>query len=620
MGVHGLATLVRKNSSLGRTVTMPDPAEQDWVPLIVDGSAFMFHVGLDDALRGGNYDQLQETVESYIDYWKGCGLEPEFVFDGPSGSEKQETVLGRAQQSLDRVTRYMNDLNEAQLQLPHEIKKAAKLPLLSQSACLQALRNRYVPFHFAEGEADSPTAWLASERSGYVMSNDSDFHIFDGQHRGYIPMQSVVYGPANDAHVGWQALNAPATMTFTVHHSRDLAQLLRIPRDRLPLLAALIGNDLVDYMSLFAQDGRRRYPGQVFVPDDYNRIASVVRRLDTNMSFDDGIRACIEWLAPPHLASTTRDEIASALAAGALSYELVPLDRVSPTFILNPVPGEPPYRALCRQRLREAAQLGRFNQFVLNLLMHKRVVSSAAVEMTHRQSTSVYICRPIRAWIYALLDEAVGLDTSSIVEFVRRGTVLRAERVDVSTVQDLSEGRLGLSIDSDKPTLLLPTLVRIRVLTTAFRAAPIGQIPNLPVRWLFGLALSWVQKTTNHPWSDEEILAATICTIALTSNRSLIWLLNEEPDPPLHKPHIQLSAEIVQSMFYVQLLVETLLLTDVLPPFHWAFEGKLFHKLLVSKLGFDGIMRELYESDQDDVWEIFETVTGKSSNDIRAGR
>lgn len=100
MGVHGLTSYIAKHSSLHTTLSLPPPlnapsASSDVIapdaaprapkrPWIVDALAFLYHVGLSDTLRGGNYKELRDNVRRYVEYWRACGLEPEFVWDGKS--------------------------------------------------------------------------------------------------------------------------------------------------------------------------------------------------------------------------------------------------------------------------------------------------------------------------------------------------------------------------------------------------------------------------------------------------------------------------------------------------------------------------------------------------------
>jgi hypothetical protein len=81
MGVQSLTTYVRKQN-LGAYETHPNPQDTSPVPLIVDGLAFAYHVGLIDTFEGGGYLRIKANVRRYVEYWRVCGLEPEFVWDG----------------------------------------------------------------------------------------------------------------------------------------------------------------------------------------------------------------------------------------------------------------------------------------------------------------------------------------------------------------------------------------------------------------------------------------------------------------------------------------------------------------------------------------------------------
>ncbi|KAK4050874.1 hypothetical protein OIV83_003296 [Microbotryomycetes sp. JL201] len=610
MGVHGLATYVRQNSSLRRDIHLPDPALPN-VALIVDGLAFLFSIGQDNALRGGDYAELENKVRMYITYWQSCGLVPEFVFDGPAGSEKQGTVLMRSQQSLDRVIRYMNNLNDAQLQLPWEISKASKLPLLSQTALLATLMALNVPFHFAKGEADSPTAYLAEERQGFILSNDSDYFIFDARHRGYVPLQGVRYGTAQSLILTPEAMCRPACMSFGAYHSVDLANLLMIPAHRLPLFAALVGNDVADFLEqLSPSRAPRRFPGQVHIPNDIHRIARAIQSSDPADNLYDAVQTCINALCSRTLENHAIRSMACELVAAAESYMPVSIHypNVVGDFVLDKVNDELPSHSQCRAQLAAAARQGRFNQFVLNMLTHKRVLAQNTVELTSRQSTSLYIGRPIRLWLYALLDDAIELGAPHILEVVRRGLTLRPEQVPVPTLSSLSRGRFG---SGDQPCILEPLPNRLRVLATAFDFPTLDEFSGRPSYWLFVMALRWVQAQTKHPWTEHEILAAIICAVVLTTSKERTCMpAVPANDPPLSKHDIQLSAELVQALFYVQLLIETLLLSEHLPPTYLTFDGSLFHRMLDTGALARDVVPCLDHVSQTAVWELYDQLIG----------
>lgn len=51
------------------------------------------------------------------------------------------------------------------------LKKASKLPPMSRSACITALRSLSVSIYFCEEEGDAPVCELAQRLNGYMVSN-----------------------------------------------------------------------------------------------------------------------------------------------------------------------------------------------------------------------------------------------------------------------------------------------------------------------------------------------------------------------------------------------------------------------------------------------------------------
>ena len=88
---------------------------------------------------------------------------------------------------------------------------------------------------FGFSEADAEIASLASAWNCPVLSNDSDFFIFDIQ-GGYIPIWSFK----------WKSSRLKAN----IFHRRKLASYLGIREELLPLFASLVGNDYVSWDAL----------------------------------------------------------------------------------------------------------------------------------------------------------------------------------------------------------------------------------------------------------------------------------------------------------------------------------------------------------------------------------
>jgi len=149
-------------------------------------------------------------------------------------------------------------------------------PNLMFQACLDALltlKNEGVECFFADGEADPECAGLAAHYNGYVLSLDSDYVIFNARHKGYIPLDDLVWAtPGNTGlsddekddsefrtvshakgkkfaaqeHGIVRGLIPPpkfSSLTVSTYRPETLAATLRLSIGLLPLLASVLGND-----------------------------------------------------------------------------------------------------------------------------------------------------------------------------------------------------------------------------------------------------------------------------------------------------------------------------------------------------------------------------------------
>ena len=83
---------------------------------------------------------------------------------------KAQTELDRAEESLRRGIENMTLADPTTEDAP-AAAKAHKTPLFTRDALQHLLRELECEQHYAEGEADSPTAELAQQLGGYVVSN-----------------------------------------------------------------------------------------------------------------------------------------------------------------------------------------------------------------------------------------------------------------------------------------------------------------------------------------------------------------------------------------------------------------------------------------------------------------
>ncbi|GAA5999967.1 hypothetical protein JCM10207_005994 [Rhodosporidiobolus poonsookiae] len=616
MGVHGLTSYIRKHTSLGTYLSLPQQRDAEPTPFIIDGMAFLFSVGLIDTLRGGNYTTLRASVRRHIEYWRACGLEPEFVWDGPFDSNKLPTVIQRSSQSLARSIAYMRAPDQARASYALR-QSASRLPPLTHMAVAAELEALGVRCHAAQEEGDSPTAELAQRRNGFVVSNDSDYFIYPAQCRGYVPLSSIEYGPYNAARLEQVLPTDAPSLRLRVFHPAEVAHAFALPLSLLPTFAALIGNDLADYASelVLPRAGRKPlFPGQM-EPQELRRIAGVLAATCAGMptatlaELQDVVFAVL-----PHLLSRPSLDplIVANLAASAHGYALRALEAPSPSFPLAPHPGDSPSSAHARALYRKAYTSSHLSSFLLHVLKHGVVMMQGSVENPDAASPMVVFGRPLRRWVYAILQDALGPfpHGAKVVEYVRSGVNLVPQEVDVPHLANLvaeqgADPALVLLAPpttvaflpaSPTPAVLLPRAQRFSLFLLAL-SFPTSLAPTDPLYPHIPLLLALHHLTLHHApkrrWSLAEQRAALVTSALLHLAPAALALpplstASLPPAPP--RALIQRSVELVQTLVFVNLVAQALFLcagqADALGPLaaeegmrppHEVFDGRAMH-------------------------------------------
>ncbi|BGP42355.1 hypothetical protein JCM10450v2_006449 [Rhodotorula kratochvilovae] len=601
MGVASLTSFVKKQN-LGTLTTLPSTDEPVPIPAIVDGLAFTYHVGLVDTFEGGGYLRIRHNVARYIEYWRACGLAPEFVWDGPFDSAKLPTVVKRSTQSLQRSVTYMRLPDHLRAQ--HKFASAAtRLPPLAHMCISAELERLGVPSHQAEEEADSPTAELAQRRNGFVISNDSDYFIYPAQCRGYVPLSSILYGPYHQPRLEQVPPTHPPSLQFRVFQPAAIARAFSLPASFLPILAALIGNDLANYSaSLHAPRGSVKVPfaGHVDARELY-RLAGALSTcarmpVDSLAQIQDVVFAVLPLLLQGRAAPADPLAVAT-LASAAHGYALRPLEARSASFPLHPRAGESPAQAQARAAYLAAYKSTRLSSFVPHVLKHGVVLVQGSVERPELQSPMVRLTRPLRAWVYAVLQDAVGLRADSVTEYVRRGDALHGAAVPVVPLADLvlaSGADPSLLLPPSTPAALAPLPTRQALFLLALRYPhpfpPLSSAPEAPLLPLV-LALRHLLRLlpASQAWDAHAVRCALLVGALLLLAPAALPALggaraaSAQASPP-KREHIHRSAELVQTLVAVHLLAQSLLLDrppdgEGVPPPHGVFDGRALHAL-----------------------------------------
>lgn len=85
MGVKGLTGWVKyRHLGVPTVLNNSDPNHEPPIPWIVDALAFLYQLQPDsrEKVRGGQYTALRAEIRHFVEYWRACGLDPIFVWDG----------------------------------------------------------------------------------------------------------------------------------------------------------------------------------------------------------------------------------------------------------------------------------------------------------------------------------------------------------------------------------------------------------------------------------------------------------------------------------------------------------------------------------------------------------
>uniref|UniRef100_A0A668RY36 Asteroid domain-containing protein n=1 Tax=Oreochromis aureus TaxID=47969 RepID=A0A668RY36_OREAU len=184
-------------------------------------------LGLDQN-HGGEYAAYESLIERFITALRTCEVDPYVVLDGGSDhtDKKLETVTQRAEQRIERAHRAAKDGGKENI-----------LPIMTKWVFRQTLTRLKVPVAQCFGEADREIAALADKWQCPVLSNDSDFYIFNLS-AGLLPI----------SYFQWQDVNGNGSKSYIPckrYYTSSFCIYFEIQRQLLPTFAALAGNDYV---------------------------------------------------------------------------------------------------------------------------------------------------------------------------------------------------------------------------------------------------------------------------------------------------------------------------------------------------------------------------------------
>nr|CAD7444229.1 unnamed protein product [Timema bartmani] len=235
MGVTHLQWFLKKNPECCWAVDIKQLAEgyrseTGKEPIIlVDGTNCFYNLydfSRGDWLLGGQLLPFRKTLEHFVSCFKDIGVELIFYFDSYITPQKIDAWKDRQKTRVKEQKDIFSSLREGVLP-----KDRLMPPLLG--ACGRFLL-KYVlrcKVMLSLGECDEEMARYARDKDVFaILSQDTDFVIHEGA-RYYLAMRSLDL----------------KTMTTLTYSRLGLAKTLSLKPEQLPLLATLMGNDIIPY-------------------------------------------------------------------------------------------------------------------------------------------------------------------------------------------------------------------------------------------------------------------------------------------------------------------------------------------------------------------------------------
>ncbi|XP_038566271.1 protein asteroid homolog 1 [Micropterus salmoides] len=381
MGVKGLATLLDSHREIYRDVRFRQRR------LVIDGCNLIYQLyfqsGLDQN-HGGEYAAFEELIEKFIKALRECLITPYVVMDGGTDQtdKKLETLTQRAKDRARRAHQAMVSGRQENI-LPQMFKLVFK----------QTLTRLQIPLAQCFGEADQEIAALANEWECPVLSNDSDFYIFDLP-AGLLPI----------SHFQWQAVKKSGSQSYIPcksYNASSFCTLFNIQRQLLPIFAALAGNDYVKLQKMESSISWAQFSRESSGTPGHH-LEGLIGWLRGFQQPQEALEAVLGLLGG--LNKKKKEEVLQGMNVGIEEYKIPPssLKRFFIHGIAPPFPAEEKVAGLVPDWARLPLTQAQLTPDVLDVLLLQRMPLGFPVDHADFPSSNL-ISRPLRQVMYGLL-------------------------------------------------------------------------------------------------------------------------------------------------------------------------------------------------------------------------
>ncbi|KAL7835796.1 hypothetical protein SRHO_G00281430 [Serrasalmus rhombeus] len=465
--------------------------------LIIDGSnlyhSLYFRSPLDQ-VHGGEYESFEKVVSRFFANLTICKIEPYVVLDGGDdiSDKKFDTLKQRTQDRIKRA----DALSKG--------RQGEVLPILVKNVFKQVLRKLKVPLIQCVAEADWEAAALANEWNCPVLSNDSDFFIFDIK-GGFLPLSDFYWRKVKSM----KQSNKKYILASWYSVSNLCSTFNCMNKHLLPIFATILGND-------YAHLDKTLFPNWTkfsLIPGVNRNIDGLLRWLSCHKGPKDAIKALLSMITNP------RDSVmvCKVLKEGLQEY------RLTPSYIAQFFKrGEPqsnlprPLQSLPEWFLKALGE-GKLNSILLDVLTLHRVTLNFSVQDFSLRSNNL-TSRPIRQVIYGLMVQAAAEEEQyEVEEYDRQGLMLTSSKVpaiptnlQLDTLWEMPQNlRLEVFLDAlcvsqALEELLVPANLQLAVYVTCYWLKHAQPEPRPEFFWALLVGLVYGELSRD-PLTEEEV-------------------------------------------------------------------------------------------------------------------
>ena len=237
--MRGLTAYVRENKHLLRDKHLHDTR------VIIDGNNichFIYessrcnegYLHYNHDRYGGDYDVYADKVRYVFSAFKTCNIVPYVIFDGGFEKKKIATCEKRTQERVAVACRLAGGMVDSRTRL---------YPILASETFICVLKEMDIDYYMCDYEADPEIAALAQKWQCPVLTNDSDFFIYDLK-AGCITLDDLdVEIKKHKTDVFGTYIYLPVKVYYL---NGFFEKIISIDKQQVALMATLLGNDYIE--------------------------------------------------------------------------------------------------------------------------------------------------------------------------------------------------------------------------------------------------------------------------------------------------------------------------------------------------------------------------------------